>query len=409
MQSILIVDDLDTIHDMLDTVVQPLGYQTAFASNGRQALQMYQEKAYDIVLTDISMEPMDGLELLVRLRETDPKAIVIMMSGYADIDKAMRSLRGGAYDFLTKPFKVDQLIKAINRAAAKSREVKSGASQGGSESDLIGESQVARKLRQAIDKLAGTNTPILLQGEIGTQRSLIAHILHDKSEARDEAFVTVDCAAAEAEELKARLIGSDGQGGSALKDARGGTLFIKDIDKLPIELQPRLGEIISETKGDLRFICSSCLNLESRVDSGKFDDSLFYRISTVPVSVPSLRDRPEDVPSIAQAILRERKLDDIEISAEAKSLLQGYLWHGNVRELRETIETAAAVCEENRIDPDDLPEKISNVDSWPTLQDFMGEKSQEYMQRVLNACQGDVDRAAQVLKCDPSAFEAVKR
>ncbi|MEM9158139.1 MAG: sigma-54 dependent transcriptional regulator [Verrucomicrobiota bacterium] len=398
MPSILIVDDQESIHEMLDSVVQPMGFETSFASNGSEALEKFKQQPSDIVLTDIRMEAMDGIQLLAEVRKINPKAIVIMMSGYADTKNAMASLKQGAFDYLTKPFKVDQLISAIKRAILKIREQAAEKKETNEDPSqaLIGDSAAIGKLRQTIAKLATTKTPILLQGEAGTQKALIASLIHESDSSEEESpFISVDCKSISPEGLRIQLIQ-----GQSIDQAKGGTLFIRDVDELPIDLQGELGNKIREVKTEVRIICSSGLDLEAKVNQGAFDDSLFYRISTIPVHIPSLRERSQDVPLLAISILQKSGIEDLEFNGRAKALLQGYRWPGNYTELKEVVEAAAGQAEDGQIGGDDLPEKVKNIEAWPTLSEHLQESTHEYMIRVLQACQGDVERAAKILECE---------
>jgi len=411
MQDILIVDDLESIHEMLEAVVQPIGYSTAFATNGKVALEKFRERRYRIVLADICMEPMDGLELLKELKAIDPEVIVIMMSGYASKENAMASLELGAFDYLTKPFKVDQLIGAVNRAAAALRERQEARGEDGEDpaSALVGNSPGIQKLKQEIAKLAAARAPVLIQGESGTQKGLVASALAHSGEANESApFARIDCAAASAEELKSKLFGEDGKGGSVLAEVQGGALFLESIEALDRAQQAQLDALLRSDALETRLLCSTSQNLEALVDRNAFDEALFYRLSTMPLRLPSLRERPEDVKAIAKSILEKLSGGEAAIEDQAVAALQRYPWPGNVAELKETLKAALEFAgEEKTVRAGHLPEKLREGGGWPSLEEHLAEQSRLYRSQVLRACQGDKARAAEILGCDVAALEEV--
>jgi len=398
MQSILIVDDMESIHEMLDTIIQPLGFSTHYASNGNDALELFQKERPEIILVDIKMSPMDGLELTKKLKEIDPEAIVIIMSGQADIENALVSLKLGVFDFLTKPFKLDQLLSAISRA---SNQLKSQRESEGEDDALRGHSSAIRKLNQTIDRVANSTAPVLLHGETGTQKSLVAGRIHRSQANResDSPFVSYDCKENSAEAIREQLLGEDDRGGPLLQKADSGTLVLANIDALPAELQSKVGNLIRDTKTQTRIICSTSKSLELLVEKNEFDDSLYYRISSLVVEVPSLRQRAEDIPMIANSILRACGMEALDITDPARALLQAYRWPGNFKELQEAVEHAAAHCSDDTIRVEDLPERVRDTSAWPKLAEYIEEATLEYKRRVLQACCGDTEQAAQILGC----------
>ena len=396
MQSILIVDDMESIHEMLDTFVQPLGYATRYASNGNDAIKAYQEERPDIVLTDIKMSPMDGLEFAKKLKEIDPEVIIIMMSGYASMNNALTSLKMGAFDYLTKPFKIDQLMAAISRAS-KLIQSKQSDQGDGSSNFLVGDSAAAKSLKEAIEHVSKSSSPVLLQGEKNTQKSLVAAKI-GQNQAREDSnapFVAFDCKENDANSIREKLLG-----GTLIKEAEGGSLLIENIENLPKEFQSEVAGTIQANKTQTRFIFSTSENLERLAEKDAFDDSLYYRISSHSIDVPSLKERSKDIPLIAKSILRNLGKDEIQIDDQAKSLLQSYRWPGNFKELQEAIEHAAANCSDGTIQAESLPERIRDLSEWSKLTDYIEEATLEYKRRVLQACHGDLELAAEVLGCE---------
>ena len=409
MHSILIVDDLESIHEMLDAVIQPIGYHTAFASDGGIALEKFRHGNFDIVLTDINMKPMDGIELLRQLKELDPHVIVIMMSGYANIANATQALKLGAFDFLTKPFKVDELMAAIARAsAARAKALERPEEDTAVVSSILhGESPAAHAFREAINRHANAHTPLLLVGEVGTQKKLIANIIHETSLGKEAPFVALDALDDDPSDLLDQLTTPEGGLGPAAASAKGGTLYLANIDRVPRDLQGEISNLLRHAKGELRFISSTARNLELLVDKGEFDDALFFRIGSSSLHAPALRDRSEDIPSIARSLLAAQGRSNLQISDAAMNLLKAYHWSGNYSEFKEALAFAAEHAQDREIKEQDLPEKLRDFSSWPSLQSFLEEQSANYRRKVLAACLGDALRAAAILRCDPEELEAL--
>ncbi|MDQ8184802.1 response regulator [Pelagicoccus sp. SDUM812002] len=402
MQSILIVDDLESIHEMLDAVIQPIGYNTAFATDGEIALQKIREEHYDIVLTDINMKPMDGLALLAQIREADPNAIVIMMSGYANIDNATQALKLGAFDFLTKPFKVDQLMNSIARASTEGKKRRQSGEAAAAQNSILlsGDSEANKSFIERLNRAAKLPTPLLINGDSGTQKANIAALVHAKSDRADEAFVAIDAKKAEPGELAGLLFDSEGAPSETILSAQGGFIFFANIDSVPNELQAALGTLIRDLKGDTRVICSSSRDLEKLVEAGKFEDGLYFRIANNALQVPALRDRPEDIPALALAYFAQNRLPFNALGEGASALMQGYRWPGNYTEFQEVLSAAAEVAEGQTIREGDLPEKLRDISSWPNLDSYLAEQADRYKKSVLKACQGDTEKAAKILGID---------
>ena len=399
MHSILIVDDMESIHEMLDTVVQPLGYTTLFAESAEAALEIFKAERPQIVLTDIKMAPTNGLEFAATLKKIDPEIIIIMMSGFASIENALQSLKLGVFDFLTKPFKVDQLMSAINRA---SQQLKAGQNdqEGKTAFALLGSSPALRSLKESINRTANSATPALITGKPGTRKTDIASQIHFSHDARkpEAPFIVFDCKDAHPNTVIEQIQGRNGDA-SLFDQADGGTLLFANIDGLPAGVQTEVGDLIRDARTQTRILSSTSKNLEEQVERGEFDESLYYRISSQSVEVPSLRERSEDIPMIANAILRDCEMSHLDIADQARSLLQSYDWPGNIDELQDAIEDAAAQCEDQKIHDDDLPERIRNISSWSNLAEHLEQATHEYKRRILQACQGDTQRAAEILGC----------
>lgn len=419
MPSVLIVDDLLSIHEMLEAVIQPTGFSTAFATDGEKALARYKSEKFDLVLADIDMKPMDGIALLKQLKAYDPRAVVVIMTAYASTESAVQALKLGAFDYLVKPFKVDELIATLKRGLdfreMSSQTVAAGVMPGGSldfESQIVGQSAPVKRLIQQIKKLVGGKNPILLSGEVGTGKSHTAELIHHGGASEDAPLVKLDCKQNDPEFFRLNLTGPDGSGGPSLLQAENGTLVLHNIECLPRSIQKDLVKLLRNTQIVFRLICTANVDLESLVDEGKFEEELFYRVASLPVHLPALRDRIEDIPELIRHIVAECsnpnfEPSQIEFAPDALQALSAYRWPGNLAELRQIISQAASTTEERVISAGQLPQRILQMDAWPSLDDFLGEQEHQYIRKVLHSCRGDTEAALRILRCDPSRLEAV--
>lgn len=415
MPSILIVDDLVSIHEMLEAVIEPTGLATAFATDGEQALTKYRSEPYDLVLADIDMKPMDGITLLKNIKALEPSAVVIIMTAYASTESAIQALKFGAFDYLQKPFKVDELIKTLKRAlefrqfsleqaAAAPAPAPAGADI---ESQLVGGSAAMQRLVQQLKKLVGARNPILLQGEAGTGKRQVAEILHHAGNPEGAPFVRVDCTHSAEAAFHDSLIGDQKTGGKWVAEAKGGTLFLDNIPSLPLDLQRALVGVLKASGRDFRLICSATVDLEAMVDEGKLLDELFYRVASLPVLLPSLRDRIDDIPLLVKEIVQRTTnptfgASQLEFTDDALQTLRAHYWPGNLAELNQVISKIVATTESRVISSRQLPMRLRELSDWPTLADYLAGQEKEYISVVLNACKDDKVLAARILKCDPA-------
>lgn len=418
MPSILIVDDLVSIHEMLEAVVQPTGLTTAFATDGEQALSKYKAQKSDLVLADVDMKPMDGITLLKALKAYDPNSVVIIMTAYASTDSAIQALKLGAFDYLQKPFKVDELLKTLKRALefrefSEEQTTTAGApvvASSGVEELLVVQSPAMERLVQRIKKLTNAKTPVLLQGEVGTGKRLVAEILHRHGPTRDGEWVRVDCTHGADEGFRENLVGEQSGGGSWVAQAKGGTLFLDNIPSLPIELQRELVGVLKNVGQEFRFICSSTLDLEAQVDEGKFDDELFYRVASLPVQLPALRDRQEDIPFLVKEIAGRTmnpsfNSAQIEFTEDAMQTFRAHYWPGNLAELEQVVSKIVSTTDARIISSRHLPMRLRELADWPSLEEYLAGQEKEYISVVINACKDDLELAARILKCDPSKLQ----
>lgn len=353
MASILIVDDLSSIHELLETVLKPTGHDLVFETDGEQAVNRYKSQDFDIILSDISMQPMDGITMLHHIKEYDPNCVVVMMTGYASTETAIKALKLGAFDYIKKPFKVDELLGTLNRGLeyrkALLEDPGTNDGEGGSaplssdelEKLLPGTSETMRKVRQQIIKQVNSTSPIFLQGPKGIGKKRAAAFIHHQAVDEPKPFLSVSCEPSQKEAFKENLIG-DGNGGKWLEVAEGGSLLIEKLELLDKELQKDLVDLLKNKGSSVRFIFSSEVDLEEKVDEGEFSDDLFYRIASFPVQIPSLKDHSEDIPGIAENFLKDThnpsfKPAQLEFHQDALAILQKYEWPENMKQFRDFV------------------------------------------------------------------------
>jgi two-component system response regulator HydG len=418
MPSVLIVDDLVSIHEMLDAVIQPTGFATSFATDGEKGLVRYKADKFDLVLADIDMKPMDGITLLKQLKQYDPSAVVIIMTAYASTESAVQALKYGAFDYLQKPFRVDELIATLRRgiefrkfqAERAAASGAPGAKAADIESRLIGKSAKLTKLITQVKKLATVRSPVLLIGETGTGKSSVAEILHAASGGGDSALVRIDCALSSEANFREGLIGENGEGGVWVKNAKGGTLYLQHLQCLSLPVQKELVSVLRNTAHGFRLVCTTNVDLEALSDEGKFHDELFYRVASLPVHMAPLRERAEDIPLLvkhyaAQATnpLFDAKL--VEFTDDALAVMQAYHWPGNLTELLQVVTKIAATTETRVVTSQQLPLRLRELKHWPTLAEFLGGQEKQYIDHVLTTCKGDKVAAAKVLGVDVSKLD----
>ncbi|MBW8781748.1 MAG: sigma-54-dependent Fis family transcriptional regulator [Verrucomicrobia bacterium] len=415
MPSVLIVDDLLSIHEMLDAVIQPTGFATAFATDGEKALVRYKAEKFDLVLADIDMKPMDGITLLKQLKAYDPSAIIVIMTAYASTESAVQALKFGAFDYLQKPFRVDELIATLKRGiefkqfSAERANVASAPAVKAADVDsrLVGQSAQNRKLVQQVKKLAAVRTPVLLQGENGSGKTTVAEILHAGSAAPDAPLVRIDCALSSAADFHDGLLGQNGTGGAWVQQARGGTLLLQNLQCLALPTQQELVGVLRNTAHGFRLICTTAEDLEKLTDEGRFNDELFYRVASLPVGLSPLRDRIEDIPALVKYFLTKASNPNfdanlVEFTEDALETLRAYHWPGNLSELGQVVTKIAATTETRVVTSQQLPLRLKEIKDWPKLADYLAGQERQYLEMVLNACRGDKAVAAKILGVEPA-------
>ena len=390
-QNVLVVDDEESMRHLLTVILTDRGYEVRAVSNGDDALRELSSRDYDLVLSDVRMPRMDGLALLGKALQLRPDLTVIVMSAYGTHDTAIEAMKAGAYDYVSKPFKPDEVLLVLRKAeerlrlSRENRRLRSELASGFRFENFVGASPALQEVLRQLRKVAPTRATVLVTGESGTGKELVARAIHELSPRSAMPFVAVNCGAIPAELIESELFGHvrgaftdasrDKKGLAA--EADGGTLFLDEIGELPLHLQVKLlrfledeqvrrvGDTRSE-KVDVRVVAATARDLPRAIREGLFREDLFYRLNVVNLRLPSLRERPEDVPALVDHFLaKHRRLRPDAplrgVSPEALELLRSHRWPGNVRELEHAIERAVVLAEGPTIEESDLPDDVRAV------------------------------------------------
>jgi two-component system NtrC family response regulator len=383
MQTILIVDDEPNYLIVLSELLQDEGFEVYTARSGEEGLQVFRNTELDLILTDMQMPGMDGITLLKTVKKENPDLPVIMITAYGEVEKAVLAMRSGAYTFLTKPFNNQELIVNIQKAVEhnsllrENKRLREEVRTRYGFASLVGKNKQMQQIYQLIEKVAPTSATVLISGESGTGKELVARAIHIYSNREAAPFISVNCAALPDSLLESELFGHEKgafTGATFLRKGRfeladTGTLFLDEIGDIPLALQAKMLRVLQErtfervggSKSltvDVRFVTATNKDLKDEVDKGLFREDLYYRLNVVHIHIPPLRERKDDIPLlIAHFIAKyEKNLGHpgLEISPEAQRFLVTLPWEGNVRELENTIERAAILCTNNRIEPEDV-------------------------------------------------------
>ncbi len=448
---LLVIDDEENMRHMLKTLLTRFGYQIDTAADGYQGLQMVSETSYDFILCDLKMPNMEGMEFLKAARPHLSASTVIVMSAYGSIDTAIDAMKLGAYDYISKPFKTDEVYLALKKAEEREllkrenfwlKERIRNIQESYSFANMIGKSKAMQSVFKMATKAAQYNTTVLITGESGTGKELIARGIHFHGERADYPFIPVNCGGIPDNLLeseffgykKGAFTGADRNQKGLFEAANGGTMFLDEIGEMPMSLQVKFLRVlqeneirpIGESKSrqiDVRIVAATAKNLEEEVRKGTFRQDLFYRLNVFPVRLPSLMERAEDIPLLSQHFVNQFKKamgKDIEgISSEAMSLLIRHDWPGNVRELENVIERAVILAEEKILQPENFPlDQSGTAAPYDSLDDLFEGYSLKEAQKIvekrlimkaLTATGGNRTKATQLLEIShPSLLSKIK-
>ena len=443
MSKILIVDDEVRILMLIQTLLKGNGYETIAAKTGEEALGILAQGGIDVMITDLRMAPMDGLTLIKEVKKTHAKLPVILLTAYASVETAIEAMKCGAFDYLTKPFKVDEMLATVKRAEAAAAEGGGGGADAAAADaptryrfeNIVATSPAMLKVCEMIQRVAPTAATVLIYGESGTGKEVVARAIHSHSPRKEKPWVAVNCAAIPADLLESELFGHvKGAFTGAVADkpglfetANGGTIFLDEVSSMPLPLQGKLLRVLQEKElrrvggndtipVDVRVIAASNANLEQMAAEGSFRTDLYYRFAVITIEIPPLRDRTEDILPLAAHFLRGEAPAGAAaptLGKEAQDILMAYKWPGNVRELENALKHAVTFRQEGEIGPADLPEKIvararEALASAPqaaaaaaapqSLKSFLKGKEKEYLARIMADSGGDKEKAAKTLQ-----------
>ncbi|MBN9259369.1 MAG: sigma-54-dependent Fis family transcriptional regulator [Alphaproteobacteria bacterium 64-6] len=439
---ILIVDDEADIRELVSGILEDEGHSTRMARDADEGLKAIEERRPHLIILDIWLQGsrLDGLEMLSAIKKQHPDLPVVIISGHGNIETAVTAIRRGAYDYIEKPFKADRLVLVTLRALEASqlrREVKTLRERSVQSSEMVGKSAAINQLRNQIERVAPTNSRILIRGASGSGKELAARVIHAKSSRADGPFVVLNAAAMAPDRVEEELFGTEDRSGprkvGALEEAHGGTLYIDEVADMPLETQGKVLRVLVEQKFqrigggpkvavDVRIISSTSRDLEREMQEERFRNDLYHRLNVVPLRVPSLAERRDDIPSLieyfVQQVATASGLSPRRIGDDAVAVLQAHDWPGNVRELRNNIERLMILAGGDPgtvITADMLPEEIGSNVPLPVnggaehlmslpLREAREIFEREYLLAQINRFGGNISRTAEFVGMERSAL-----
>jgi len=443
MSRILLVDDEPSILSVLTTLLKAEGHDVITSRGGDGAQEIIRKEVFDLMITDIRMSPVDGMQLLKQSRRERPGAAVIMLTAYGSVETAVEAMKEGAFDYVTKPFKVDELLITVKRAleyiniVAENVSLKQQLESRYQFENIVADSPAMRSVCEMIERVAPTDTTVLILGESGTGKELVAKAIHSYSLRKTKTFVPINCAAMPEPLLESELFGhvkGAFTGATSNKEglfeaANGGTIFLDEIGSMPIALQGKLLRVLQEreirpvggtqtSSVDVRVLAATNDNLEEKIKNNEFREDLFYRLSVIPITISPLRERREDILPLVYHIIRStvgENGNSPELDSESQLILERYAWPGNVRELENAVRHAMTFGSDGKISKAELParivESIGDADltvdlagigndeyRGKSLKAFLRQKEKEYLEMVLEMMDGDKEAAAKSLK-----------
>jgi len=433
-ETILIVEDDADLRELIEEIFEEAGFRVLSSANGRQALELINAdtEIIDLIVTDVQMPEMKGDELLCAARQKRAETPVVVVTAFGSVENAVEMVKKGAFQYLTKPFQTKDLLRAARAALEASEAPRAQAAlrrcQPETPARIIGASQPMRRLFDLVNRAAASPANVLITGESGTGKELFARAVHESS-GRQGAFVAVNCAAIPGELVESELFGHTGQAFTGAKTARtglfesadGGTILLDEIGELPLTVQPKLLRVLQEgtirrvgadreIPVDVRVIAATNRDLEKEVGAGRFREDLYWRLNVIHLHIPPLRERAFDIPLLVEHFLTKAARggsEPLEVAPETLALLTAYPWHGNIRELENTIERAVALTSGAVLTPDDLPERVRRsgggsalLAKAKTAHLTIAELECEYILEILRETGGNKSRAAEILGLD---------
>lgn len=428
--NILVVDDEIILRTALQSILTSYGFEVITCESGQRALNLLQQKPFDLALVDVRLPDMDGLELMQEIKRISPDTGIIIITAYAEVKSAVRAIKEGAFDYLSKPFQEEELLITIEKflkyrdLEKELKTLKEILPKNYLVKDLIGESKAIKEVLQKVELVAASDVPVLIYGESGTGKEVIADLIVKLSNRRDHPYIKLNCTAIPETLFEAELFGFEkGSFTGAFESKKGklelahtGTILLDEIGDLPLSIQPKLLRVLEtnsfyplgskrEVKVNVRYIFSTSRDLKKLVEEGKFRDDLYYRINVIPIRVPPLRERKEDLPHLIKYFLQifsekyQKKIP--EISKEAYLALLNYNYPGNVRELKHLLERAFLLSKNNIITLRDLPEElwIDKEGSQSEINYYRCKEliEKELILKTLEDCKGKKSEAAKKL------------
>ncbi len=438
MANILIVDDEQSYRQLLSLVFESDGNNIRTAMNGRQALEQLQAEPADVIVSDVKMPDMDGIEMLRAVRETLPDVGVVLMTAFASVETAREAFKLGADDFIQKPFDVEELKLIVKKTLEKqalideNRAFKRAQRERGSIKNIVGTSARMNAIFQMIETVAEVQSTVLITGESGTGKELVARAIHDRGPRAEKPFISINCGAFTETLLESELFGyikgsftgANTNRKGLFEAAHEGTIFLDEIGEMSPAMQVKLLRVLQERRVravgahdevavDTRVIAATNRDLKQMCDDGSFREDLYYRISVIPIDLPPLRERTDDIPDLIDHFIKKFCASvgkELTISPKAAQMLEKYAWHGNVRELEHTIERAVALERTSEIQPEQLPDHITNYnpqrinaefdlpDSGINLVSHLDNLEKTYVVEALRRSAGNQTRAAELLQ-----------
>jgi DNA-binding NtrC family response regulator len=438
MARILIIDDDPAMVSVISDICQERGHQTIAYASGQKALENLAAHAPQLVISDLRMDKVGGLDILRECREVLPQTPVILITAYKTVETALEAMKLGAYDYITKPFKVDELQLTIQRAldnqslVRENRNLRQIVKEKYRFENIIGTSTKMQEIYNLIAKVADTDSTILIQGESGTGKELVARALHFNSTRQHQPFVAINCSALPENLLESELFGhKKGSFTGAVQDkiglfeeAEGGTIFLDEVNSMAQPLQTKLLRVLQERQirrvGDtknipinVRVLAATNEALSDKIKGGNFREDLYYRLAVIPIEMPALRERPDDIPLLVSHFLQKNAAqtgtEPKKIDPKAVEMLAKYRWQGNVRELENAVERACALCDDGLIRTTDLPPQVVRHANSPpvehtgtlpvgqTLDEYIRDQERRYIEETIKFNGNSREKAAKML------------